>query len=89
MRTVSAADANRYFSKLLLEVAAGEPVVVTSRGKPLVKIVPVEDQERLEAERIAKERQAQWEAHLARLAEQPVMNIPITWTRDDIYDDDF
>jgi prevent-host-death family protein len=89
MRTISAADANRHFSKILREVAAGEPVIVTSRGKPLIKMAPVEDEEKREAERVAKERQAQWEAHLARLAAQPVMNIPITWTRDDIYDDDF
>ena len=89
MKTVSAANANRQFSKLLREVAAGEPVVVTSRGKPLVRIIPVDDGQRREAERMKAERQKRWEAHLAELSAQPVMNIPITWTRADIYDDDF
>ena len=89
MRTVTAADANRYFSELLREVAAGEPVVITSRGKPLVKIAPVDEEEKREAERARAERQQRWEAHLAQLGAQPVMNIPITWTRDDIYDEQF
>lgn len=89
MRTISAADANRYFSKLVREVAAGEPVVVTSRGKPLVRIIPMDEEEKREAERVRAERQQKWEDHLAQLAAQPVLNIPITWTRDDLYEADF
>lgn len=34
MRNVSAADANRHFSRLLRDVQAGETVTVTSRGFP-------------------------------------------------------
>ena len=41
MKTVSAADANRQFSKLLREVKAGEIVVIISRGDPVPQIVPV------------------------------------------------
>ncbi|MCZ2441375.1 MAG: type II toxin-antitoxin system prevent-host-death family antitoxin [Burkholderiales bacterium] len=40
MKTVSAAEANRQFSAVLREVAAGNTVLVTSRGKPVAKIEP-------------------------------------------------
>ena len=89
MRTISAADANRYFSKLVREVAAGESVVVTSRGRPVARIVPVDEHGELEAQQIRSDRQRAWEEHLSHLATQPVLNIPVTWTRDQLYDDDF
>ena len=38
MKTISAADANRYFSSLLRDVATGEVVTVVSRGKPVAVI---------------------------------------------------
>lgn len=41
MKTVTAADANRQFSALLREVAAGEVVTVVSRGKPVATMAPV------------------------------------------------
>ncbi len=84
MKTVSAADANRHFSQILRDVRGGETVVVTSRGEPVARIEPVCDPERQEAER-----QKAWDAHIARLRSQPALNIPITWSRDDLYDDDF
>ena len=40
MKTVSAAEANRHFSKILRDVRAGETVIVTSRGEPVVQIQP-------------------------------------------------
>lgn len=89
MRTVSAADANRHFSKLLREVANGEPVIVTSHGRPMVRIVPMSAEERLEAERVEADRQRAWEDFVLHLRTRPALNIPITWTRDDVYDDDF
>lgn len=89
MRTISAADANRYFSKLLREVSDGETVVVTSRGRPVARMVPMSEDERRQAEQEEAARQARWEEHLARLRAQPALGIPITWTRDDVYDDDF
>lgn len=89
MRTVSAADANRHFSSILREVKNGQTVVVTSRGEPVARIVPLTNAERVEAEQIEAEREKAWKEHIARLRSQPAMNIPITWTRDDIYDDDF
>jgi len=41
-KSISAADANRKFSKLLRSVREGKSYVVTSHGRPVAKIVPVE-----------------------------------------------
>lgn len=43
MKKVSAAEANRYFSSLLKEVALGERVLVTSHGEPVAEIVSVRE----------------------------------------------
>lgn len=40
MKTVSVADANRYFSSLLRDVATGQIVTVLSRSRPVAAIVP-------------------------------------------------
>jgi prevent-host-death family protein len=40
MKTVTAAEANRQFSKLLREVRAGETVLVTWHGEPVATIAP-------------------------------------------------
>jgi prevent-host-death family protein len=45
MKTVSAADANRQFSSLLREVAAGEVVTNLARGRPVATMAPVRAQE--------------------------------------------
>jgi prevent-host-death family protein len=76
-KTVSAADANRRFSEILRTVRKGRSVVVTSHGKPVAKIVPVdEDGHAVEAAR---------NALLARLQKQRVLKAS-HWTRDDLYD---
>ena len=77
MKTVSAADANRHFSKLLREVGAGETVVVTSRGKPVAVIQPPTPE---------ADRKAAWERQMARLRSQPAMGLPRI-SRDELYDD--
>ena len=41
MKTFTAAEANRQFSAVLREVASGQRVMVTSRGKPVATIEPV------------------------------------------------
>jgi prevent-host-death family protein len=41
MKTVSARDANQKFSRLLTEVAAGEEVVITRRGRPVARLLPI------------------------------------------------
>ena len=41
-KAVSAADANRKFSKLLRTIREGHSYVVTSHGKAVAKIVPID-----------------------------------------------
>ncbi len=43
MKTVSAREANQGFSRLLAAAAAGEEIVITRRGMPVAKLVPVTD----------------------------------------------
>ena len=88
MRTVSAADANRYFSALLRDVRTGESISITSRGEPVARLVPLSEGERAVIKEREAAKQLAWERHLAGLRSQPAMNIPITWTRDELYDDD-
>ena len=76
--TVSAAEANRQFSRLLRGVRDGNSYVVTSHGRPVAKLVPIDE------EAIARE-QAR-ERLMERLRSQPVRNIG-RWTRDELYDD--
>jgi len=79
MKTVTAANANRNFSALLRDVARGERVLVTSRGKPVASIVPPElpvvDAEREQARQRLLD-------HLRSV--RPLG--PITWVRDDLYE---
>ena len=78
--TVTVAEANRNFSQLLRGVLGGQTYLVTAHGRPVAKLVPVED------DAAAKARKAAFEALMKRLDSQPAMNIPRTWTRDDLYE---
>jgi prevent-host-death family protein len=80
MKTVTAADANRQFSKLLREVQAGEEVVITSHGRPIVRMVAVDSP-------TAEEREEARRRLLEHLRSQPVLNLP-KFTRDELYEDD-
>ncbi|WP_083463564.1 type II toxin-antitoxin system prevent-host-death family antitoxin [Prosthecomicrobium hirschii] len=82
MKTISAADANRHFSKLMRDVAEGDAVIVTSHGRPVAKIVPLTEEDRERDEQVAAGRRL-----LERLEAQPVLG-PLTWTRDELYDDE-
>jgi len=42
-RAITASDANQRFSELLREVQDGESFIVTSRGRPVAKVTPVDD----------------------------------------------
>ena len=77
--TISAADANRGFSRLLREVRDGASYVVTSHGRPVAKVMPYEPP------RTQAERDAALKALLDRLRNQPVQNIG-RWTRDEIHE---
>ncbi len=77
-KTISAADANRRFSELLRTVKKGQSVVVTSHGKPVAKISPiVEDNRVVDGARSVL---------LARLRRERVVNVG-RWTRDELYED--
>lgn len=80
MKTVTAAEANRNFSALLKDVARGERVLVTSRGKPVASIVPPELPAEDEARELAKK------ALFERLAAQPISGELRDWTRDEVYE---
>ena len=79
MKTVTAAEANRQFSAVLRQVAQGERVLVTSRGKPVATIEPVRPPSRT-AMSAAKRRLLE---HLDSL---PVSGQARDWTRDELYD---
>lgn len=77
-KTVSASDANRQFSRLLREVAAGEVVHVVSRGRRVATIGPAtrDDSQRLLARRSLLQRLRQGTPSGRR-----------DWTRAELYDD--
>jgi prevent-host-death family protein len=79
MKTVSAAEANRSFSKLLGSVDKGETYTITSHGRPVARLVPIADHEA----RDAKDRAIK--ALFDDLRSRPVLNRPRV-TRDEIYD---
>jgi len=76
--TVSAAEANRAFSRLLREVREeGRSFVVTAHGKPVARLVPFDGSEASAA--------AAREALFARLESQPAINAE-PWTREELYE---
>lgn len=76
--TVSAANANRRFSRLLRAVREGHSYVVTSHGKPVAKIVPIGKHDELAAETRT--------TLLSRLLSERLAEIG-PWTRDELYGD--
>lgn len=79
-RVISATEANRDFSKLLAEVAAGETFVVTSHGKPVAKLAPVQASDADRAQRARKMREL-----LDEMAKLPLRHAGRI-TRDDGYE---
>lgn len=43
MKTVNMHEAKTHLSRLVREAAGGEPFVIARAGKPLVKVVPLDD----------------------------------------------
>ena len=75
---ISAADANRRFSQLLRGVREEHATyVVTSHGKPVAKITPVDRGSSVSARAL--------DLLLARLESEPVVDIG-RWTRDELYE---
>jgi len=79
MKTITAADANRNFSKLLRDVQSGEEVTITSHGRPVARIAPVHV-------KTDAERKAAFDRLMTRLQSQPALDLPKV-TRDEIYED--
>ena len=77
-KSISAAEANRNFSRLLEGVKRGGSFVVTSHGKPVARIEPAETSSRADL--------AARQALLDRLRKQPARNAG-RWTRDELYED--
>ena len=77
-KAVSAADANRNLSELLRGVRQGRSYVVTSHGKPIARLVPLESSNPVAA--------GARTALLARLHSQRPVDIG-RWKREDLYED--
>ncbi|MGD9538739.1 MAG: type II toxin-antitoxin system Phd/YefM family antitoxin [Alphaproteobacteria bacterium] len=78
-KAISAADANRSFSRLLRGVREGLSYVVTSHGRPVARLIPAGRHEEVAAGARA--------ALLSRLEKQPVVRAG-RWTRDELYEDE-
>jgi prevent-host-death family protein len=76
-RAISAADANRKFSQLLREVREGQSYVVTSHGRAVARIAPIEDDPRTRV--VARS------SLLNRLRSERVVKIG-RWKRDQLYE---
>ena len=85
MKTVSAAQANREFSKLLAGVLRGEVFTVVSRGTPVATMGPVAapNSQRVSAHKSLLQRLSAQKPGRARSANGAARN----WTRDDLYAD--
>lgn len=85
MKTISAAEANRQFSKLLAGVLQGEVYTVVSRGTPVATMGPVvaADEQRISAHAALIERLKTQKPRKANRGTGAALN----WTRDDLYAD--
>jgi prevent-host-death family protein len=76
-QAISAAEANRCFSRILREVREGQSYVVTAHGTPVARIIPFDDADTARA--------AARIALLRRLEHQPAINAG-DWSRDQLYE---
>jgi prevent-host-death family protein len=76
---ISATDANREFSRILGKVREGHSYVVTSHGKAIARIAPLDEQD-------AKSMAAARATLLTRLRAQPALKAG-RWTREELYED--
>lgn len=74
-RAISASEANQHFSELLRDVAEGQSFTVTSRGRPVARVLPIDRNEESRSVR----------ALLKFLASLPVRHSG-GWSRDDLYE---
>ncbi len=74
-RAITASEANQHFSELLRDVADGQSFTVTSRGRPVARVMPIDRQEESRSVRRL----------LKFLASLPVRHSG-SWSRDDLYE---
>ena len=81
--TVTAAEANRSFSKLLRAAREGKRVTITSHGEPVAELGPVGAKAREATEREQRRR-----AHETLMAHWATLKPTIVepWTRDELYE---
>jgi len=77
MKTISASDANREFSRLLREAGKGEEITILSRGRPVAKITSIDS--------LIMQRKSMKSSLVARLKSQPVTTAR-KWTRAELYE---
>ena len=77
-RTVSAADANRGFSRILREVRGGQSFIVTAHGAPVARIVPINEPD--VARVAARKKLLEW------LSTREAIDVG-SWKREELYDD--
>ena len=75
-KAISAADANRKFSRLLRDVREGQSYVVTSHGRPVARIAPVEENRTTTSSARS--------SLLGRLRSERVVKVG-RWKRDELY----
>jgi prevent-host-death family protein len=75
-KAISAADANRKFSQVLREVKEGRSYVVTSHGRPVARIAPIQDRPARTSAR---------KSLLNRLRGEPITKVG-RWKRDELYE---
>jgi prevent-host-death family protein len=76
-KAISAADANRNFSRLLRDVKGGRSYMVTSHGRPVARIAPVIDDRTVTA--------SARNALFSRLRSERVVKVG-RWKRDELYE---
>ena len=82
---ITASEANRSFSKLLREVAKGKRVEITSHGRSVAALVPLETEEDKAA---ARARQLEALAQLEKFWAQREFKVVGPWTREGLYERD-
>lgn len=82
--TVTATEANRSFSKLLREVERGERVEITSHGKRVAAIIPLDDED----EETIRQRQLAALAKLQKRWATREFKVIGPWTREELYERD-
>ena len=74
-RAITASEANQHFSELLRDVADGQSFTVTSRGRPVARVLPVDRHEESRSVR-----------RLLRFLEKLPVRHSGHWSRDDLYE---